>query len=358
MLIIANKPKSGAEERVLEWLKGWVGKYKIPGIAITNAYVAGQEVDLLVITPHTTVAVEIKGTAPGVPTDGVLICTSNRRWEVPGFTGDPVLVRTKDITPYEQARDGALKLKSVVNQVGGTAYVRALVVVVPPRRSNMRLEKKSAPDGCHVLLCENHSPLRAYFHGAHSQGDIVWTAEQAYALIDALESGDRTTIDELAVEGFPRQQDNPLPAAPPPVSRPVSSRPTAPVLPPPAAPRPPAPPQPDRIAGLGRRPAESAPRPVITRPSAQTSAGRRGAYQTAAAFAAIAVIGGGLWLLTSSDGDTDPQEVGNQHPLSSVVEEPAPLPAPPTAEAPPPPPAPAPAPPAGVTGCFPFQPNC
>lgn len=91
----------------------------------------------------------------------------------------------------------------MVNQVGGTAYVRALVVVVPPRRSNMRLEKKSAPDGCHVLLCENHSPLRAYFHSAHSHGDIVWTTDQAYALIDALESGVRTTVDELAANSCP-----------------------------------------------------------------------------------------------------------------------------------------------------------
>lgn len=359
MLVIANKSKSGTEERVFKWLEGWVGDYKIPGIAITNSYVAGQEVDLIIITPHTTVAIEIKGTDPEVPTNGVLICTSNRRWEVPGFVGDPVHVRAKDTTPYEQARDGALKLRRVVDQVGGTAYVRGLVVVVPPRRSNMKLEKRSAPDGCHVLLCENHNPLRAWFHNAHRQGDIVWTAEQAYALIDALECGDRTTVDALAEEGFPRQHAHTLLTAPPPVPKPAPPRPAAaPVLPAPTpASRPTAPPQPDRVADLGHSSVETTSWPGIARPSVPASPGRRGRHQTAAAIAMIAVFGGALWLLTLTGREAEPQRVSDEQQISTVAEEtptpsaPAPLPAPPA----PAPPAPA---PSVNEGCFPFQPNC
>jgi hypothetical protein len=35
---------------------------------------------------------------------------------------------------------------------------------------------------------------------------IAWTAEHAYASVDVLECGDRTTVAELAAEGFPRKQ--------------------------------------------------------------------------------------------------------------------------------------------------------
>ncbi|MGW1742051.1 NERD domain-containing protein [Nocardia sp. NPDC001965] len=345
MLVIANKPKSGTESRVFEWLKGWTGQFKIPGIAITNAYVAGQEVDLIIITPHTTVAVEIKGTAPGVPGDGVLICTSNSRWQVPGYVGDPVHVRVNDTTPYDQARDSALKLKRVVSRVGSGVYVPGLVVVVPPRNSTMRLDKRSAPDGCAVLLCENHSPLRAWFHRAHRSGSIAWTAEQAYALVDALECGDRITVAELAAEGFPRRQAAPSPAASPTMPRSSPARPEPPVLAKALAPRPPASPKPTR-------PTETAPRQVMARQSTPASASRRSVYQTTAAFAAIAVLGGGLWLLAQPDGESDPKPIGNEQPISSVIGEPVhpPLPTP-TEEFPP---APAPA----DNSCFPFQSNC
>ncbi|MEU4311294.1 hypothetical protein [Nocardia sp. NPDC024068] len=157
------------------------GGVQAPGIAITNAYVAGQEVDLIVVTPFTAIAIEIKGTAPGVPGDGVLICTSNSRWQVPGHVGDSVHVRANDTTLYGQARDGALNLKHVVSRVGSAVYVPGLVVVVPPRGSAMRLDKKSAPDGCNVLPCEDHNPLRAWFHRAHRSGGIAWPAKQACA---------------------------------------------------------------------------------------------------------------------------------------------------------------------------------
>lgn len=349
MLVIANRPKSGTESRVFDWLKGWAGEFKIPGIAITNAYVAGQEVDLIVVTPFTAVAIEIKGTAPGVPGDGVLICTSNSRWQVPGYIGDPVHVRANDTTPYDQAHAGALKLKRVISRVGSAVYVPGLVVVVPPRGSTMRLDKKSAPDGCNVLLCENHNPLRAWFHRAHRSGGIAWTAEHAYALVDALECGDRTTVAELAAEGFPLGRGEPLPAVSPPTSRSSSVPPAPPVPAQASVPRPPVSPRPERI-----RPAEAVPRPpVMVRLSTPASASRRSLYQTAAAFAAIAVLGGGLWLLARSGGESDPKPIGNEQPISSVIEEPPvqpPLPTP-TEEV-----RRAPAP-AGES-CFPFQPNC
>ena len=373
MLVIADKLRSGAEKRVVGWLRKWEGDFRVPGVAITNCFISGQEVDLVIITPYTTVVGEVKGVDPEV-TGSVLQCTTNSRWRVPGIEGDPVSVRENDTTPYDQVRDGVFKLKGAAGQVGGSAFVTGLVIVVPPRGSTMRLEKKSAPPpGCDVLLCNTQNPLRAWFHRAHHRSAVVWTAEQAYAVIEALEYGDRTTIAELAEEGFPL--DSSLPAVEP-VRTPVAQatpgltpKPAVTALPPPAtAPTPPTP-APSNPAGSVAResspqvPAQQPPPPIppaapVAEPAAETApasvpARRRAHLQTAAAFAAIAVVGGGLWLLAGGGGEPAPRETVDQRQISSVTGIP-PAP-PPAAGAQVPPPAPAPP----VTEvCFPFQPNC
>ncbi|WP_063035975.1 nuclease-related domain-containing protein [Nocardia grenadensis] len=381
MLVIADKLRSGAEKRVVGWLRKWEGDYRVPGVAITNCFISGQEVDLVIITPYTTVVGEIKGIDPEV-TGSVLQCTTNSRWRVPGSTGDPVSVRDNDTTPYDQVRDGVFKLKAAAGQVGGSAFVTGLVVVLPPRGSTMRLEKKSAPPpGCDVLLCNTQNPLRAWFHRAHHRSAVVWTAEQAYAVIEALEYGDRTTIAELADAGFPL--DSALPAVepiplPPSAPDPVPASPRA-IAPPPSAPaRASVPPRPSAGAEGGsaddapdhpvRPPDPSAappppppeprpePSPVIESPPVpdpDSADRRRARWQTAAAFAVIAVLGGGLWLMARGGGDAPaPREPENQQQISSVAEVPA-APPQPVAVTPAPPPRPAPPP-----ICYPFQPRC
>ncbi|WP_229718870.1 nuclease-related domain-containing protein [Nocardia jinanensis] len=384
MLVIADKLRSGAEKRVVGWLRKWEGDYRVPGVAITNCFISGQEVDLVIITPYTTVVGEVKGVDPEV-TGSVLQCTTNSRWKVPGSEGDPVSVRENDTTPYDQVRDGVFKLKAAAGQAGGSAFVTGLVVVVPPRGSTMRLEKKSAPPpGCDVLLCNTQNPLRAWFHRAHHRSAVVWTAEQAYAVIEALEYGDRTTIAELAEEGFPLDSSlpavEPLPVpaalpAPDPAARsvaalPPAAAPHAPALPPvpkdapsslpgPAAYEPTAQPPPRPVSDPPPRPtppASDPPSAPASEPAADmdptpTSDRRRTHLQTAAAFAAIAVIGGGLWLLArGGGGEPEPRETVDQHQISSITQAPPP---PPGAGVPPPPPAPP-----ATTVCYPFQSNC
>lgn len=347
MLVIADRLRSGAEKRVATWLRSWGREYRISGVAIMNCFVGGQEVDLVVITPHTTVAGEVKGVAPEAA-GGVLHCTTNTRWTVPGYAGDPVGVRGSDTTPYDQVRDAVFKMKAAIEQVGGSAFVTGLVLVVPPRESTLRLEKKSAPpQGCDVLLCDTQKPLRAWFHRAHHRSAVVWTAEQAYALIEALEHGGRTTIAELAEEGFPLES-TPLPNKPAAPAKPTA-RPSAPDAPP-TPPGPPPPTQPEN-------PAPHVPRPEpqpIPEPSPEVAPAtsvdrRRGHYQTAAAFAAIALAAALLWLWSYARGDEpEPREIRNEQQVSSA--EPAPPPAaglPPAAPAPP-----------VVRKCFPFQPDC
>ncbi|MGW6331317.1 NERD domain-containing protein [Nocardia rhamnosiphila] len=379
MLVITDKLRSGAERRVVGWLRKWEGDYRVPGVAITNCFISGQEVDLVIITPYTTVVGEIKGVDPEV-TGSVLQCTTNSRWRVPGSAGDPVSVRDNDTTPYDQVRDGVFKLKAAAGQVGGSAFVTGLVVVLPPRGSTMRLEKKSAPPpGCDVLLCNTQNPLRAWFHRAHHRSAVVWTAEQAYAVIEALEYGDRTTIAELAEEGFPLDSalpaveplppsaPDPVPAPPRAVAPPLSA-PARDAVPPPAievpgpsagAPADPARP-PEPLAAPPPPPLEPRPQPdprpaPEPLPEPDSTDRRRAHWQTAAAFAVIAVLGGGLWLVARGGGDAPaPRDTGNQQQTSSVAEVPA-APPQPVAGIPQPPPRPAP-PPTPV--CYPFQPRC
>ncbi|MET8796716.1 NERD domain-containing protein [Nocardia sp. NPDC004568] len=383
MLVIADKLRSGAEKRVVGWLRKWEGDYRVPGVAITNCFISGQEVDLVIITPYTTVVGEIKGIDPEV-TGSVLQCTTNSRWRVPGSAGDPVSVRDNDTTPYDQVRDGVFKLKAAAGQVGGSAFITGLVVVLPPRGSTMRLEKKSAPPpGCDVLLCNTQNPLRAWFHRAHHRSAVVWTAEQAYAVIEALEYGDRTTIAELAEEGFPLDSSLPAiepiplpPSVPDPAPtresdgtppRPEPVRESVPVPPagkqdcPAEAPADPAPPAERPTATPPPPPPAPEPHPVPRPateplPDADFADRRRGHWQTAAAFAAIALLGGGLWLVARG-GEADapePREIGDQRQISSVAEVPAAPPRPAAGVAPVPPrPAPPPTP-----VCYPFQPRC
>ncbi|MEV0108172.1 NERD domain-containing protein [Nocardia sp. NPDC050799] len=376
MLVITDKLRSGAERRVVGWLRKWEGDYRVPGVAITNCFISGQEVDLVIITPYTTVVGEVKGIDPEV-TGSVLQCTTNSRWRVPGSAGDPVSVRDNDTTPYDQVRDGVFKLKAAAGQVGGSAFVTGLVVVLPPRGSTMRLEKKSAPPpGCDVLLCNTQNPLRAWFHRAHHRSAVVWTAEQAYAVIEALEYGDRTTIAELAEEGFPLDSalpaieplppsaPDPVPASPRAVAPPLSA-PAREAVPPPAveadspsaaAPADPARPPESPAPPLPPLEPQPQPRPATEPlPEPESTDRRRAHWQTAAAFAVIAVLGGGLWLGARGGGDAPaPRETGNQQQTSSVAEVPA---APPQPAAGVPQPPPRPAPPATPV-CYPFQPRC
>lgn len=377
MLVIADKLRSGAEKRVVSWLRKWQDDYRVPGVAIANCFVSGQEVDLVIITPHTTVVCEIKGLNPGV-TSGVLHCTSNSRWKVSGFDGDPVGVRQNDTTPYDQVRDGVFKVKNAAARAGGPAFVTGLVVVVPPRGSKLRLDKRSAPQGCDVLLCNTQNPLRAWFHRAHHRAAVVWTAEQAYALIEALEHGDSTSVAGLAAEGFPMEappQPSALPgpagppsetAAPvttppseaspepgiptrPPVSRPVLPPPAPRPDAPPAAPAKPTPPPPQESPVPESDPAPPAPAAPSSAAPGVVGDRRHRRAQTAAAFAAIGVLAAGIWLVAQlGNGRTEPRETPGHHQNSAVTEQ----------TSTPPPRAPETKPPAPPAACFPFQPNC
>ncbi|MBF6466390.1 NERD domain-containing protein [Nocardia beijingensis] len=212
MLVINERttaPRS--EQRVLDWMRTWNGQYVIVGLAISGCYLPDrerkdetQEADLVVITPRAAVVVEVKGTVPEAAS-GVLSVQANGRWRLSGYAGDPIHVRDHDSSPFDQVTNNVFNLKALVRKHNAEAFVDGLIVVVPPKDSNLTLNIESRRRGCAVVLGAGQADLRAWFHRTASR-KLIWTAERTHALLTDLNLGDQVTVDDLAADGFPPEQ--------------------------------------------------------------------------------------------------------------------------------------------------------
>ncbi|MEU6831526.1 NERD domain-containing protein [Nocardia beijingensis] len=212
MLVINERttaPRS--EQRVLDWMRTWTGQYVIVGLAISGCYLPDrerkdetQEADLVVITPRAAVVVEVKGTVPEA-TSGVLSVQANGRWRLSGYAGDPIHVRDHDSSPFDQVTNNVFNLKALVRKHNAEAFVDGLIVVVPPRDSNLTLNIESRRRGCAVVLGAGQADLRAWFHRTASR-KLIWTAERTHALLTELNLGDQVTVDDLVADGFPPER--------------------------------------------------------------------------------------------------------------------------------------------------------
>ncbi|MFE7745785.1 NERD domain-containing protein [Nocardia sp. NPDC057455] len=212
MLVINERttaPRS--EQRVLDWMRSWTGQYVIVGLAISGCYLPDrerrdetQEADLVVITPRAAVVVEVKGTVPEA-TSGVLSVQANGRWRLSGYAGDPIHVRDHDSSPFDQVTNNVFNLKALVRKHNADAFVDGLIVLVPPKDSNLTLNIESRRRGCAVVLGAGQADLRAWFHRTASR-KLIWTAERTHALLTDLNLGDQVTVDDLAADGFPPEQ--------------------------------------------------------------------------------------------------------------------------------------------------------
>ncbi|MEU4345089.1 NERD domain-containing protein [Nocardia sp. NPDC023852] len=212
MLVINEHTKAPRpEQRVLDWMRTWTGQYVIVGLAISGCYLpdrngktAAQETDLVVITPRAAVVVEVKGTAPEAMT-GVLSVQANGRWRLSGFEGDPIPVRDNDSSPFDQVSSNVVDLAELVCKHHVDAFVDGLIVVVPPRDSNITLNIETRRRGCGVVLGASPRELRAWFHRTASR-KLIWTAERVYALLGDLNLADQVTLEELVADGFPLER--------------------------------------------------------------------------------------------------------------------------------------------------------
>ncbi|MGO4648916.1 NERD domain-containing protein, partial [Nocardia sp. 2YAB30] len=209
MLVINERttaPRS--EQRVLDWMRTWTGQYVIVGLAISGCYLPdatgkgeAQEADLVVITPRAAVVVEVKVPAPEAMT-GVLSVQANGRWRLSGFEGDPIHVRDNDSSPFDQVSSNVFNLEELVRKHHADAFVDGLIVVVPPRDSNITLNIETRRRGCGVVLGSSPRELRAWFHRTASR-KLIWTAERVHALLDDLNLADQVTLEDLVADGFP-----------------------------------------------------------------------------------------------------------------------------------------------------------
>ncbi|MGY2019530.1 NERD domain-containing protein [Nocardia gipuzkoensis] len=212
MLVINERTTAPqSEQRVLNWMRTWTGQYVIVGLAISGCYLPErdrkdetQEADLVVITPRAAVVIEVKGAVPEATT-GVLSVQANGRWRLSGFAGDPIHVRDHDSSPFDQVTSNVFNLKALVRKHNAEAFVDGLIVVVPPKDSNLTLHVESRRRGCAVVLGTTPVDLRAWFHRTASR-ELIWTAERTHALLTDLNLGDQVTIDDLVADGFPPEQ--------------------------------------------------------------------------------------------------------------------------------------------------------
>jgi len=210
MLIVNERAAATRSEQcVLDWMRTWTGQYVIVGLAISGCCLPDRnregkvrEAGLVVITPRAVVVIEAEGTAPEVAT-GVLSVQADGRWRLSGFEGDPVHVRDSVSSPLDQVTSHVLDLEELVHKRHPDASVDGLVVVVPPREATITLDIE-APEHGHCVVLGSSAGLRAWFHRTANR-KLIWTAEQAHALLGELRLSHVVTVEDLEAEGFPSQ---------------------------------------------------------------------------------------------------------------------------------------------------------
>ncbi|WP_067891690.1 nuclease-related domain-containing protein [Nocardia vaccinii] len=216
-MLVLNGDRGGipsTEKIILDWLRAWNGADMVGGVAISGCYLTDRrhgrratETDLVVITPHTCVVVEVKGIT--LPVGGVMSCPANGPWSIPGVAGSPVHVRANDLNPLNQVREGTFNLKNLAKRIGIDAFVSGLVLIVPHQGRSVTVATQDLPTGTDVLA-GSASELLAWF-GKSGRRAAAWTAEQAHALLTVLNFGEAVTIAELAAQGFSAAQPADLP---------------------------------------------------------------------------------------------------------------------------------------------------
>ncbi|MGY1946349.1 nuclease-related domain-containing protein [Nocardia asiatica] len=213
MLVINTRPTiEPSEARVAHWMSHWNGRYALRGVAISSYHLpgrdnAGQQADFVLLTPQVSAVLEVKGTHHDL-THGVITAEPNGRWHHSTDDRDPVHTRANDLNPIDQALSATYLLKALVEKHNpGRSFVSAVVVIVPPRRSKLRLQVGSLPTGCEVVL--GNPGLRRWLHRT-ARRDPIWTAEQAYSLLNAMNLGPELTIGDLIAEGFPPLEATPI----------------------------------------------------------------------------------------------------------------------------------------------------
>ncbi|MGY2119553.1 nuclease-related domain-containing protein [Nocardia gipuzkoensis] len=322
MLVLNTRPTiQPSEARVAEWMRNWTGRYAISGVAISSYHLPGigtspsQEADFVILTPQASAILEVKGTHASV-TDGVITAEANGPWRYSEDDHDPVRTRRNDINPVDQVLNAAYLFKTLVGKHNPDhQFVSAVVVVVPPHGSTTRLRTRSMPTGCKVVL--GNSGLRSWLHRSRRR-DTIWTAQQAYSLLNAMNLGDQLTIPDLVAEGFPLIGATPhTHQTPRASSRAVTSSPPRPTVTEPASPFGPR----TASAAAARDDSSSYDNTPAAAPPRRTVGRRRHGRQQLAALVSIAVIWAVIWLLVhhyyearpSTPADTHQQITSTEH---------------------------------------------
>lgn len=327
-MLVVNGDRRGipsTERTVLDWLRTFNGKFMIGGVAISGCVIpdlrpghprAATGTCLLVLTPHGCSVIEVKALATTV--GGVLSCPANGPWSQTGIAGSPVHVRQHDTNPLDELRESISNVENLAKQTDLDVPASGIVLVMPELGRPPVVVTSDLPVDIDVLL-GSRTELHNRFDTKTSR-NTIWTAEQAHALIGALDFAHAVTIEDLLKQGFP--------------GAPATTR-TESVAPAPQPDRQPVPP--------------NVPTAEPVYQGRATTNRNRPRHHSLIALAVLITIFGGLWLLRAPHTTSGPR---NNGPGITQTARSAP-PATPRTETVTPRPAPA-----RPQPCYPLQPNC
>ncbi|AYF78352.1 NERD domain-containing protein [Nocardia yunnanensis] len=215
---VVNAARSGipdTELQVISALRHW----NTPGIVVSGAKVpvkgrsgkqTSAESDLLVILPHLTMALEVKGITERA--GGLLHCPVQGDWSLPGVIGDPVHSQQQG-NPREQVERVMYGFKNFAETITSPGiFVDGLVLMVGWPGLPLTLDKGVVPmpPGQDVMVFDhNLTPLRDWA-SRRARREKVWTAEKVVAVLGQLgfsetarDPDQRVTYAELVAAGFP-----------------------------------------------------------------------------------------------------------------------------------------------------------
>ncbi|WP_409484806.1 NERD domain-containing protein [Arsenicicoccus dermatophilus] len=226
VVIPISDPPVDSERRVAQALQDRPGAKPIQGVLLVGP-LKPAHVDLLVLTPHGCVVVEVKGVLGD--TGGLVEAPLQGDWTAGGASMD-LCLKDGDVNPIGQAEGYAKQLGGMLRDHPTTplpsAFVPALIVVTQPGRSTAPTLRLPPPgflgfaDDRHQVTVVAHrpyvagvggdrsanvGPLRGYFHGLGGNGrSRDWDLESVATFFDIIDLPAEKRPDEQALraEGF------------------------------------------------------------------------------------------------------------------------------------------------------------
>lgn len=201
---------SGAERAVREHL---ATLQEVPALAVFDVRATkkpgepSRQIDALIWTPRTCVAVEIKGFKSRQ--NGALIAPANGRWTIDGAHVD--LHTGENSTPFKQIENATLAVKGhLARRTNSTPWVDGLVCLVPLPDTQITIAEQEPPPGTRAVIADaadDWRDLDAVLTNFATTKPTRWSAADVERALRALNIAGDIDAHTLLAHGFPATAD-------------------------------------------------------------------------------------------------------------------------------------------------------